>query len=85
MIAKVWRFLRKTSMMELSCMPTVSRPQLFKKENSPHIFSPVSKSSCLKKNILRKKVKDGKYFNKVEPLQYKVRNFIKNRAKQSSC
>ena len=77
MIAKVWRFLRKTSMMELSCMPTVSRPQLFNKENSPH--------SCLKKNILRKKVKDGKYFNKVEPLQYKVRNFIKNIAKQSSC
>ena len=37
-------------------MHTVSRLQLFNKENSPQIFSQyVSQSSCLKKNILRKK------------------------------
>ena len=61
MIAKVWRFLRKASMMELlkfflSCMPTESRLQLFYKETSPQIFPQyISESSCRKKDILRKK------------------------------
>ena len=59
MIPKVWRFLRKASMMEFfskvvclqcpDCNPSIKRLH--------HRFCPhyVSKSSCLKKNILRKK------------------------------
>ena len=59
MTAKVWRFLRKASMMEFftkisslqcpNCNSSIKRLH--------HRFFPqdVSKSSCLKKNILRKK------------------------------
>ena len=59
MIAKVWRFLRKASMMEffskIVCLQCPDCNSSIK--TLQHRFFPqyVSKSSCLKKNILRKK------------------------------
>ena len=59
-------------------MPTVSRLHSSIKRLHRRFFPQyVSKSSCLKKNILRKKFNDGKCFTKVEDLWYKARNFIK--------
>ena len=59
MIAKVWRFLRKASMMEffskvvcLQCSDCNSSIKRFHRRFFPQN---VSKNSCLKKNILRKK------------------------------
>ena len=58
MIAKVWRFLRKASMMEffsqVVCLQCPDCNSSIKRLH--HRFFPqyMSKSSCLKKNILRK-------------------------------
>ena len=88
MIAKVWRFLKKASMMEflskIECLQCSDCNSSIKRLH--HRFSPeyVSTSSC-QEEYFEKKVNHGKCFNKVEALQYKPRNFIKNRAKQSSC
>ena len=53
-------------------MPIVSRLQLFNKENSPQIFPQyVSKSSYLKKNILRKKSIMENILTKLRPCSTK--------------
>ena len=82
-INKSLEFFRKASMMQfLSKVECLQCPDCnFSIERLHHRFFPqyVSKSSCLKKNILRKKSMMENVLIKLRPAisQYKARNFIK--------
>ena len=71
LFAKVWRFLRKTSMMEffskVTCLQFTDCNSSIKRLLHRSFSEYVLKASCLKKNILTKKSMVDQCFNKVEP------------------
>ena len=70
-VREVWRFHRKTSMMEffskVTCLQCTNCNSCLKKLLHKFFWEPLSKASCLKKNILKKKSMMDHCFNKVEP------------------
>ena len=75
MIAKVWKFLRKASMMEffckVVCLQCPDCNSSIKRLHDRFFPQYVSKSSCLKKNNLRKKLMMENVLIKLRPCSTK--------------
>ena len=84
MIVKVYRFLRKASMMEffskVVCLQCPDCNSSIKRLHHRFFLHYVSKSSCLKKNILRKKLMMENVLIKLRPCSTKPAILSKNRA-----